>query len=94
MRWKVEIMDKIIKTDICPICRKVGDDRLPACYSYANQKAPISTISMSTTMITEIITTMRHAQAFISSKQKMHADGIELYDKLLKGLEGENYGES
>lgn len=39
------------------------------------------------TLIDEIWHTMKHARVFIDSKQKMHSDGINLYDELLKKLD-------
>lgn len=37
--------------------------------------------------LSEVITTMRHARVFISSREKMHPTGVELYDELLERLE-------
>ena len=39
-------------------------------------------------VLDDIIVTMRHALVFISSRQKMHEDGIKLYQELLSNLEG------
>ena len=38
-------------------------------------------------LIEEIYHTMRHAQTFITSREKMHDDGVKLYDELLSKLE-------
>jgi hypothetical protein len=38
-------------------------------------------------ILADIITTMRHARIFITSREKMHPAGIELYDELLGKLE-------
>lgn len=37
-------------------------------------------------IIAEVIVTMKHARVFISSREKMHPTGIELYDELLEKL--------
>jgi len=37
-------------------------------------------------LLAEIIVTMRHARVFISSREKMHPTGIQLYDELLEKL--------
>jgi len=42
-------------------------------------------------VIDEILTTLRHARTFITSRQKMHFDGVTLYDELIKNLK-EFYG--
>ena len=34
----------------------------------------------------EIVTTLRHARTFIVSREKMHPDGVKLYDELLAHL--------
>lgn len=34
----------------------------------------------------EVIDTMRHARIFITSREKMHPTGIQLYDELLAKL--------
>lgn len=38
-------------------------------------------------LLLESLVTLRHARVFISSREKMHATGIELYDQLVKDLE-------
>ncbi len=38
-------------------------------------------------VIFEIITTLKHARTFITTKQRMHSTGIELYDELIVFLE-------
>ena len=48
-------------------------------YSYA--------ITISPHIFKEIITTLKHAQIFISTKQKMHPDGINLHKDLITILE-------
>ena len=35
----------------------------------------------------ETIVTMRHAHVFITSREKMHPTGVELYDELLTKLD-------
>lgn len=35
----------------------------------------------------DVIVTMRHARVFITSREKMHPTGIQLYDELLAKLE-------
>ena len=42
-------------------------------------------------VIDEILTTLRHARSFISSRLRMHSDSIAIYDELIKNLE-EFYG--
>jgi hypothetical protein len=37
-------------------------------------------------VINNIISTLKHARIFISSREKMHPDGIKLYDELLNGM--------
>lgn len=37
--------------------------------------------------IQELVTTMRHARTFITSREKMHPTGVSLYDELLSKLE-------
>lgn len=37
-------------------------------------------------LLDEVIVTMRHARIFITSREKMHPTGIELYDELLEKL--------
>ena len=39
------------------------------------------------TLIEEVYHTMKHAQIFIRSREKMHPTGIKLYDELLKKIE-------
>jgi len=34
----------------------------------------------------DVVLTLRHARLFISTRQKMHKSGIELYDELLEQL--------
>jgi len=38
-------------------------------------------------ILQDVIETMRHARVFISSREKMHPTGIQLYDELLAKLE-------
>jgi Flp pilus assembly CpaF family ATPase len=38
-------------------------------------------------ILQEIIVTMRHARVFITSREKMHPTGVQLYDELLTKLE-------
>ena len=38
-------------------------------------------------ILADVIMTMRHARIFITSREKMHPTGIELYDELLGKLE-------
>lgn len=40
----------------------------------------------SSEIMEEIIATLKHARVFISSREKMHPAGIELYDSLLEKL--------
>lgn len=42
-------------------------------------------------IIAEIVVTMKHARMFISSREKMHPTGIELYDELLEKLVRRRY---
>jgi len=44
-------------------------------------------------VIDEILTTLNHARTFIASREKMHPDGIKLYDGLTKNLK-DFYGDS
>lgn len=44
-------------------------------------------IKLSPHVLSEIITTLKHAQIFISSRQKMHHDGIKLHEDLITNLE-------
>jgi hypothetical protein len=37
-------------------------------------------------LLDDVIVTMRHARIFITSREKMHPTGIELYDELLEKL--------
>ena len=37
-------------------------------------------------LLNDIITTLYHARTFITSRQKMHKTGVELYDKLYSTL--------
>jgi protein-arginine kinase activator protein McsA len=34
----------------------------------------------------EILTTMKHARTFITSREKMHPTGVELYDELIEKI--------
>jgi hypothetical protein len=38
-------------------------------------------------ILQEIIVTMRHARIFITTREKMHPTGVQLYDELLTKLE-------
>jgi len=42
-------------------------------------------------ILADVITTMKHARVFISSREKMHQTGIELYDELLERLTRRRY---
>jgi len=46
-------------------------------------------VTISSMVIEEIITTLRHARVFITSREKMHPDGAKLYDDLVDNLAGE-----
>lgn len=35
----------------------------------------------------ESLVTLRHARVFITSREKMHPTGVELYDQLVKDIE-------
>ena len=37
-------------------------------------------------ILQEILVTMKHARIFITSREKMHPTGVELYDELLEKL--------
>jgi len=50
-------------------------------------KDPCETKSIPMNMIEEIYHTMRHARTFIASREKMHPDGVKLYDELLETIE-------
>ena len=49
-------------------------------------------VSIRKELLQEIITIMKHARIFISSREKMHPAVIELYDNLVKKLETEGGG--
>jgi hypothetical protein len=34
----------------------------------------------------EVLVTLKHARTFITSREKMHPDGVKLYDELLANL--------
>lgn len=38
-------------------------------------------------ILADIIVTLRHARVFITSREKMHPTGVELFDELLGRLE-------
>lgn len=44
-------------------------------------------ITINSIELDEIITTLKHAEIFISSRQKMHVDGIKLHKGLRRSLE-------
>ena len=44
-------------------------------------------IKLSPHVFNEIITTLKHARIFISTRQKMHPDGIKLHEDLITNLE-------
>jgi len=44
-------------------------------------------IVLSPLVLSEMIVTLKHARTFISSRNKMHPTGIELYDELIVFLE-------
>ena len=44
-------------------------------------------IKISPYVFDDILVTMKHALVFIATRQKMHEDGIKLYQKLLRNLE-------
>jgi hypothetical protein len=41
---------------------------------------------LSGNILQETLTTLRHARTFITSREKMHPDGVQLYDKLYFAL--------
>ena len=45
------------------------------------------TVDISGIMLGEIITALKHVRIFISTKQKMHPDGIKLHEELITFLE-------
>ena len=50
--------------------------------------AQLQEISIKKETLQETITTLKHARIFISSREKMHPTGIELYDNLIEKLNG------
>ena len=38
-------------------------------------------------IIDEIIVTLKHSRTFVTSRQKMHPNGVLLYDQLIESLE-------
>jgi len=46
-----------------------------------------NTIKLSPRTLLNLITTLKHARTFITSKQKMYSAGVELYDELIIFLE-------
>jgi hypothetical protein len=38
-------------------------------------------------LLTESLVTLRHARVFITSREKMHPTGVELYDQLVTDIE-------
>lgn len=50
-------------------------------------------ISLPIDTLNEICTTMKHAKAFITSRQKMHPTGIQLYNELLERLTNRSSGQ-
>ena len=44
-------------------------------------------IKISPHLFTEIITTLKHARTFITTRNIMHITGVELYDTLIVDLE-------
>jgi hypothetical protein len=38
-------------------------------------------------LLAEALTTLKHARVFISTREKMHPTGIELYDDLIRRME-------
>jgi hypothetical protein len=48
-----------------------------------NEKARI----LNGALLDELLVTLKHARTFITSRQKMHPDGVELYDDLILTLE-------
>jgi len=46
-----------------------------------------NTISLDEETLDEIIVTLRHAITFITSRQKMHKDGVSLHKELIEKLE-------
>jgi hypothetical protein len=39
-------------------------------------------------ILQDILVTMKHARVFITSREKMHPTGVQLYDELLEKLSG------
>lgn len=40
------------------------------------------------TLVEDAVVTLNHARVFITSRQKMHPDGVKLYDELIERLCG------
>lgn len=38
-------------------------------------------------LLDELLVTLKHARTFITTRQKMHPDGVELYDEIIQALE-------
>ena len=38
-------------------------------------------------LLDELLLTLKHARTFITTREKMHPDGVELYDELILKLE-------
>ncbi len=47
-----------------------------------------NSIKLSPQVLLNLINTLKHARTFITSKNKMHPTGVELYDELIVFLEG------
>lgn len=39
-------------------------------------------------LLLECLVTLRHASVFVRTREKMHPTGLELYDQLVKDVEG------
>lgn len=39
-------------------------------------------------ILLECLVTLRHASVFVRTREKMHPTGLELYDQLVKDVEG------
>ena len=52
---------------------------------FSSTVSNLSHISL-TEILTEILSTLEHARIFITSREKMHKDGVKLYDELIDRL--------
>ena len=46
-------------------------------------------ITLGKKQVEEIISTLKHARTFITSREKMNPTGVKLYDELIKNLKAE-----